>query len=511
VDARSAVLSIRLLAVFLQPNEIPGRPAEPFTVHVEAGRELNASTESIAELLTQVKAGIGKRKSWILLSDSPDEAEVFVEVLSHRVRQEHRTALAIRRGSRDQLQAVDLVDENYFSERHYLRARVRAIGLTREIVGHDGKEKGASLKRASSQLAEELEEFLKANYQELLEKRRRFAAAGLDLPAAPAPAASPPELPSVAVDPVFQRYLSSVELYRKGDFLSAANAVSLLTPRELYDLGTLFLAGDMSDSEWKAAALLHTESVVSVPRGAAMNRLELARRAAQHLELARRYTQAISDVSSRSRFQKRWYLVVGYYYLASRQTTGAMTLLSSGLQLFPGDPDLLYALASFYAGSGALRGDRDALADAERIYGALGEPATVPFDIDLRLAHVLAELGRLDEAEQRLRRAGLDGTGEAALAARMIEGAIAQKREQWRTARAAFEKAWKLDPTCQACVVALAFACEHTGDREAAAGFVAEWLASGPRDGHDGWWRFLLGPTGHFEELLGEMRAEVLR
>ncbi len=371
---RAVAISLAVSTLSFQSSQPPERPAERFTVYVEADpRATVAPNESIAKVRDEVADGVKKRKKWLFLTDNRDKAEVFVEVLSHRVREEHMSTLGTRvrdggrRESRDDIQAVDYVDVSYLSERHYVLASVTVRGLSRVLAGHDGRKNGATLGRASAYLGRQIEDFLKANYWELAERRRRFASAGLELPEPnqPGPGSTPsPFTPSL--DPSSATYLASIEAYRRGNYVPAAIVISSLTPEELYRASTMLLAGERTGVEWKAAALLHTECVVSLPRQAS-SPLELARRTALHLETAKRYSQAIADGPDRERFQKRWHLATAYYFHARLQSTEVVALLSSGLQLFPGDPDLLYAFGVFQEASGALRGNVDRLAEAELI------------------------------------------------------------------------------------------------------------------------------------------------
>lgn len=513
------MFTVALFSLWIaQPEDTrppPKKPNERFTVFIEIAPQFSSTSgESNVGVLASVSGKIKKRKNWLFLTDDPNKAEVSVRILGHRVREEHVTTIESRvrdhgRREEDDIAAVEYVDVNYLSERHYLKAHVSGLGLSRAIVGHDGRKKGASLDRAATDLAQTLEEYLKESYWDLAERRRRAAARGLDLP--PPPEVSTPSPEAEPSDPMFATYLDALESYRDGDFIRAAEAVSLLQPEEIYTLGTLLLADERSDAEWKAAAMLHTECVVTLPQRA-QNRIQLARRNAQHLELAKRYSQAIADPLSRSSFQRRWHLAVGYNYLRDLQSTGVTAVLSSGLRFFPADPDLLFALGSFYEASGALRGDSQALTDAEMIYRTLAETEAPPTDIDVRLGHVLLRLGRADDAEIHLQRVDLDAVEkDAALAAWLLLGEIAAERGRLQASKDAFETAWKIDPACQACAVALAAAHERSGERDAAGRFVAEWFASSAVQSGDGWWRFLLGPAARFERLRDELRTEGVR
>ncbi len=514
----AALFSLWVATFPPEPKEAqspPKRPDERFTVYVETTPQFSSTSgETTDRVLEIVRDRLKKRKTWLFLTDDPSKAEVRVWILGHRVLEEHVTTLETRvrdraRREPDEVAAVEYVDANYLSKRHYLRAQVGVLGLGRAIVGHDGRKKGASLDRASANLAQGLEEYLKENYWDLTERRRQTAARGVDLP--PPPAGSTPSPQAEPPDPMFATYLKAVDSYRDGDFIRAAEAVSLLRPEQIYAMGTLLLADERSDVDWKAAAMLHTECVVTLPQRS-RNLIQLARRNAQNLELAKRYSQAITDPSSRSGFQKRWHLAVGYYYLRDLQSTGVTAILSSGLQSFPADPDFLFALGSFYEARGALRGDRQAFVDAEAIYTALAETKAPPPEIDVRLGHALLRLGRAEEAEIHLKRATLDGVEkDATLAAWLLIGEIARGRGQLQASQDAFLTAWKIDPACQACAVALTAIYERSAKRDAAAHFVAEWLMTLPVQNGDGWWRFLLGPAAQFESLRDELRSEAVR
>lgn len=91
----------------------------------------------------------------------------------------------------------------------------------------------------------------------------------------------------------------------------------------------------------------------------------------------------------------------------------------------------------------------------------------------------------------------------------MLRGEVARRRGDWLQARDAFAAAWRIDNTCQACAVALAVAQERSGAADEGSEFVARWLESPEPSGHDGWWRFLLGPASRLETVLEELRAEV--
>jgi tetratricopeptide (TPR) repeat protein len=495
-----------------QERTPPQKPAEPFTIHVVVDRSAEGSDASSEELKRKVEKGLRKRKTWLFVTDRPDKAEGVVRVLRHRVLDEHVTTLTARvryevRAGRDEVAPVDYVDENYLTERHYLKAAAVVLGESRILAGTDGRQKGASLDGAASALASELETFLRENYWELADERRRRAAVGLDLPAAEGPRATassdPPPAPSV--DPAFASYLESLALYRKGEFALAASSISTLPVALLHRLATLFLVEDRAPSELKAAALLHTECLFFLPRER-VSRIELARRTSLHIEIAKRYAMAIPDTAERARFLKSWHLAAAYYFYGDLRATEVNYLLGSALALFPGDPELLYVLGAFREASGTLRYREEDLAEAETIYRSLARRGWISPDLDLRLAHVLLRRGTIEEAEAIL--PGDPAKESESLADWMVRGLAAFERGRWTQARDSFRRAVALDSTCQACVVALASALQRSGQTERASALVKEWLDAPASSERDGWWRFLLGPASGLETLLARLRAE---
>ncbi len=506
------LLSLRPPLEGLTDQTPPKRPAERFTLYVfSEGSSPAESGYSMEKVLEEVKKRMKKRGKWLSLAENREQAEILVELLGHRVREEHVTKLSTRVRSRPRSSdgdiPIDYVDTNYISERHYIEARAEILGVDRILVGHDGREKGASLKGAASALARQLEDLLKNNYWDLEQKRRVLTRT--EPAASRSPVAPPPAVPAPSVSNFFfENYLQSVASYREGNFESSARDMSSFTRGELQDLGDLFLAGDRTDAELKASALLHTECVITVEHPFPV-RPSVARLQAYHLNLAQRYSHAIRDPSSRVHFLKRWHLMVGYRFHTDVQPTRAISLLSSGLRLYPYDRELSYALAASFESWGALKQDEEALRSAESIYRELADTETSP-DIHVRLAHVLIRLGRLDEAKELLEQAIRGGElGDSALAAWMLKGEIAEERNKWDDARNAFRTAWELDPDCQACTVALALAHERAGDPDAGHALIKQWLEAPAPTEPDGWWRFLFGRMADYREILGELRAEV--
>ena len=514
-----------LFGAHAQPDRSPPKePDERFTVYIRVDEKASTEAYPLTKIAKEVVKRVKKRKKWVLVAESPDEAEVVLDVRRHRVRQEqvdvHAARLRLSSISLDQ-ERVDLVDMNYISESHYLQASVRVLGTEHTLVGYDGRRKNTSLKGAASKLAEELEQYLKDNYWSLVDRRRALETAAVEPPATTNGAADRTlPLPPVSsqtrqLQTAFPlpKYAGHVASYIGGDFEEAPREISSLTPVELEELANAFLAGDRTDAELKAAALVHTEYVLSVaPRPPPDP--SAARTNAYHLDLARRYAHAIESPEARNDFLKKWHLAVGYRFHADLEVSAAISILGAGLMLFPNDPELAFAFAAFHQMWGALKREERDLLRAQTIFESLLQThhASEELDeLDIRLAHVLVRLDREDEARSYLRDTDFDGIADdsVAVAAWMVNGELAQRSGDWNAAAVAFQSARERDPGCQVCIVALAHARERIGEAEASQHLVTGWLEAPSRRKPDAWWRFLLARSTEHERSLAELRRDV--
>ena len=150
-----------------QTRKPPKNPDEPFKVFVftEGLKNEDVDMPKVAE---EVSERIRKKKKWFKIVDERDGADMVVEVLTHLVSEQHRRELDMR---------VDYTgvgknyyDNNWVTERHRIETRVTWPNHHQKIVtGADEREKGGSLKRAASNLADQLEDHCRENYWAFIE------------------------------------------------------------------------------------------------------------------------------------------------------------------------------------------------------------------------------------------------------------------------------------------------------------------------------------------------------
>jgi len=513
------VLGLGLLSVQAeaQPQRKgPDKPAERFTVYLFADEGAPEAERSMPQVVREVAKAIRKRKNWLLVTSNREKAEVFVRLLGHRVREDYTTTLTKRGRFRlvsgpDGEIPIDYLDSNFISEQHYIQASVEVLGYSLLLAGHDGRQGGASLNGAAAALARKLEDFLSENHDYLARRRRvagqtQLTAPSINwVPPTLQPPSAPPESASKVSTSEFEDYLRWVEDYRKGSSQRSVRAAWSLAPEKLQELGRLFLAGDRSVTELKAASLLHTECVFTAElEPGSWRNMDF------HTELARRYAHAVATDSGQVDFLRRWYLAVGYRFYAALQAPEAIWLLSAGLSLFPNDVELACALAAVFEWRGALRQNQDSLRRAHSILRTLLETGAAPADLDLRLAHVLFRLGKLGEAEKHLGRALTQGDRhDSRVAAWLLKGEMESQKNHWSEALKAFRTAWETDPSCQASTVALASAYERQGQHDAAQALIQLWLEMPRPPGPDGWWKYLLGRSAEYWTIHRELYAEL--
>ncbi len=145
-----------------QDRKPPKKPDQPFKVFVFTEGLTNEDVNMPA-VSKEVAKRIGKKKKWLKVVDSRDEADIVVEVLTHAVHEQHRTRLE----SRVNVGGVgkSWIDNNFLTESHYIETRVDFPDGTQQLLrGVDERERGGSLKGAASRLAKNLEERCKENY-----------------------------------------------------------------------------------------------------------------------------------------------------------------------------------------------------------------------------------------------------------------------------------------------------------------------------------------------------------
>lgn len=143
----------------------PKKPSAPFTISVYAQpRGEPEIEEKILRAREEFEESLLRRTDWFLVVDDPKKAEIVVEVKALLVEGENRSELRTSvMGARSHTSHYIVADS-----RHYLYAAVTFFGSEGELTG-SGKRKDEM--EAASDLARDLERYVKKNYWELTERR----------------------------------------------------------------------------------------------------------------------------------------------------------------------------------------------------------------------------------------------------------------------------------------------------------------------------------------------------
>jgi tetratricopeptide (TPR) repeat protein len=347
-------------------------------------------------------------------------------------------------------------------------------------------------------------------------------------PAAPSPSQSPP-----APDR-FQQWLAVVDAHQPGDPGKGAVEVSTWT-------GTA-LEAVVAEAKRHARTLARTDAARAnqiLVRGAVLHadigRLlpqDTVRRSptqmtayivrdgrwlgiryiSMHWQLGRSLLDGVTPEPAAHPDVRGWYQQTSADLLRMRQFAAAAAHFARARQIFPTDPDILFASAILHErfGSTALQAAAESVTESNRtaasVSSAGGELVRAerffrdslvhrPSHLEARVRHgrVLDELGRHDEAFEELRRAIEEGaSGELLYLAHLFVGRAEEARGNYDASRVAFERASALYPNAQSPRLALSQVARRTGDR-AAAQRELQVIAKLPHDERrreDPWWLY---------------------
>ena len=207
-----------------------------------------------------------------------------------------------------------------------------------------------------------------------------------------------------------------------------------------------------------------------------------------------------------------WYHTLSTDLLRMRQFAAAADHFARARQMYPSDPDILFASGVLHErfGSTALQAAAESINESNRtspsVSSSRGELTRAerffrdslmyrPDHIEARVRHgrVLDDLDRHDEAAEELRRAIADGAaGELLYLAQLFLGRAEEARGHRDESRAAFERASALYPNAQSPRLALSQIARRSGDRAAAQRelqFISK-LPDDERRREDPWWLY---------------------
>jgi hypothetical protein len=359
-----------------------------------------------------------------------------------------------------------------------------------------------------------------------------LAVAGLvvacPLPAEPSPGQSvtPPDR--------FQQWLAAIDVYQAGDFGKIALDVSTWTGPELEAVvvNAKRHARTLSKTEAEKAnqillrgAALHADIGRMIPEDPVRRsttqktayivsdgRWLGVRYISMHWQLGRSLLDGVTPEPAAHPGVRAWYLGTSADLLQIRQFAAALEHYTRARQIFPSDPQILFASGVLHErfGSTALQAAAVSVAESNRttaaVSSARGEIARAerfyrdslvhrPDHVEARLRHgrVLDELGRYAEASDELRRAIAGGaSGHLLYLAELFLGRAEETLGHDEAARAAFERASALYPNAQSPRLALSQIARRAGDR-AAAQRQLQALAKLSDDEHrreDPWWLY---------------------
>lgn len=332
----------------------------------------------------------------------------------------------------------------------------------------------------------------------------------------------------------FQQWLAAIEVYKPGNLGTIALDVSTWTGAELDAV--------VVDAKRHARTLARTDSQKAnqiLLRGAALHadigRMipeDAARRSptqktayivsdgrwlgvryiSMHWQLGRSLLDSVNPEPAAHPGVRAWYLETSADLLASRQFAAAFEHYARARQIFPSDPEILFASGVLHErfGSTALQAAAVSVAEANRtsaaVSSARGELVRAerfyrdslvhrPEHVEARVRHgrVLDNLGRQAEALDELRRAIAGGaSGHLLYLAELFLGRAEETRGHDEAARAAFARASALYPNAQSPRLALSQIARRAGNR-AAAQRELRALASLSAEEHrreDPWWLY---------------------
>ena len=144
----------------------------------------------------------------------------------------------------------------------------------------------------------------------------------------------------------FEQYLELIQRYREGDFTWTVEELAPATKRFIDRAGRELPRRTASETDRKAAVLLHTQTAVLKE-----NQGETQLRRA-HFDAARGICGRLSDRN----FEQNWLLALGYYHQALLETETAVSIFEAIRRDFPPNSETLLALGTVYEVKGSFAG-----------------------------------------------------------------------------------------------------------------------------------------------------------
>ncbi|MBK5297391.1 MAG: hypothetical protein JJE40_09545 [Vicinamibacteria bacterium] len=348
-------------------------------------------------------------------------------------------------------------------------------------------------------------------------------------------------------------YLALLQRYESGDYEGAARTALTMKPAAAHELGRLVIIEDIKDQmvllqrlkaatpdvpigsrlnqlrqerlrRLKLTLLVHTEAALRVTaQGPLGDQLTLARGWVTFLRSLEQ-----DEWEGQERFVRDWYLVVASHLQAADQPRYLKAHVTSGLELFRGDPELLLARGSISEGeadvaivdrslsaevytSGLMQRWRNFMSAAGRDYQEAARNQADLHEATLRWGRINRHLGDRRAARRALGQvAASDAPTPLKYLARIFLGELSELEQQPADAVAEYQAALALVPSAQAPMLALSRLCDAAADDPCASQWLQRSFDATRRNRVDPWWQYQRGQAWMLEGRLTRLRAEGL-
>jgi tetratricopeptide (TPR) repeat protein len=322
-------------------------------------------------------------------------------------------------------------------------------------------------------------------------------------------------------------YREAVLAYQRGDVDKAADAV-VMWPPEYLRRAISALVDDHDERLSESAVMLHTEIVLrgkATTKAAVSLHVTLAQAVVDKLQPAGALTRhpLLPDIAA---FQRRWYALIGSFYLARTDPTTATVYIDRGLHLFNNDARL-HMLAGTademrtHIADGNLH-DREvihlpAMSPARRTLLFAESRYRRALEFDPALEEARLRLGRVLSLRNDLKGARLEfeplarnsALPRIRYLAHLFLGAVAEYQNDLAAARVEYLDALSIGPDCQTPYIALTFVEQAMGYGDSARELMARYAALSKDTTPDPWWAYQNGEID--AESLVWLRQQAMR
>jgi len=248
-------------------------------------------------------------------------------------------------------------------------------------------------------------------------------------------------------------------------------------------------------------------------------------------EYARDLLDAVTPAPEGDATVALWYRTITATFAAAYSFGEATIHVEYARRLLPNDPGVLFGDAAIQEtlaspriqdyvrvtrlpnGQGFLfvTSEREHLEQAETLFrrAVQGDPTLA--EARVRLARVLSQRGKHDEALSVLKQVPSHRDGVLTYYAHLIRGDAERALKRYEAAQASYRQALELFPTAQSARLALGHLARLRSDREGAINLLQPTLtAPARREDDDPWWEYHRGDGRNAETLFRQLRAPFL-